>query len=387
MKKACNERSRSGFTLVELLVAVSIVVVLSTIGLSTFSGIQSKARDATRKNDLRTLATALEIYYQTYGNYLTNTGLCADKTAGSVLYTNTNFTKFISGDLPKDPKDKNPYCYESPNGLTFKLYAKLEDGSDYILTSEDFIAQASPTPTSTSSPISTPAPTPTPAPTALPTATPTPTPSCVETTNTNCLPITVKVVKTSNPTPSPWPTCQYIAGGCKDASSTCVTDTSNCAVDPIRGDYTWCSNANYTLSCFPTDIPTNPPTQGVANIATYATCTAHLGSLGDSTVSRSGTTDTNGNIVLTVPVEIDPNSHQVNATCYVSISSTIVLYNVSRDWEYPNQFISPPIPQMTFGPSPTQTYNLTWYAGGGATYPKYVISGLGLNAIFVLQGP
>lgn len=67
---------KKGFTLIELLVAISIIAVLSTIGLSTFSGVQKSARNSVRKNDLTTLATALEIYYQTTGKYLGNPGSC-----------------------------------------------------------------------------------------------------------------------------------------------------------------------------------------------------------------------------------------------------------------------------------------------------------------------
>lgn len=55
---------RRGFTLVELLVVTSIIAVLSTIGITTYQEIQSKARDSVRKQDLNTLAIALELYYQ-----------------------------------------------------------------------------------------------------------------------------------------------------------------------------------------------------------------------------------------------------------------------------------------------------------------------------------
>ncbi len=60
---------KKGFTLIELLITISIIAILSTIGLVTFQGVQAKARDATRKNDLRAIATALEIYYQKNGAY------------------------------------------------------------------------------------------------------------------------------------------------------------------------------------------------------------------------------------------------------------------------------------------------------------------------------
>ena len=51
-----------GFTLVELLVAITILVILTGIGFGTFSRSQKKARDGQRKSDLHQLQQALETY-------------------------------------------------------------------------------------------------------------------------------------------------------------------------------------------------------------------------------------------------------------------------------------------------------------------------------------
>lgn len=152
-----------GFTLIELLVAISIIAVLSTIGLTIFSGVQSKARDSVRKNDLNALATALELYFQNNGKYIAGVGSCSDNTSNSTF--NDDIKQYLN-ELPQDPKSDNPpYCYEAvTGGLNYKLYAKLEDGTDYILISEDFIAQATPTLTSTAVPTPIPAPPPLPIP-------------------------------------------------------------------------------------------------------------------------------------------------------------------------------------------------------------------------------
>lgn len=117
--------NKNGFTLVELLVVISIIAVLSAVGLVLFSSIQSRARDSIRKNDLRALATALEIYYQknnqyVVGNTVGNTN-CSD-LAGSGL------TSFMTGDIPKDPKG-TVYCYLSDDvAQTYTLCANLDIG-------------------------------------------------------------------------------------------------------------------------------------------------------------------------------------------------------------------------------------------------------------------
>jgi len=53
-------KQRAGFTLVELLIVISIIVILATIGSLNFSHARAKARDAKRVGDLRQLQTGFE---------------------------------------------------------------------------------------------------------------------------------------------------------------------------------------------------------------------------------------------------------------------------------------------------------------------------------------
>ncbi|MDO8619681.1 MAG: type II secretion system protein, partial [Candidatus Daviesbacteria bacterium] len=50
-------------TLVELLVVISIIAILSVIGITVFSGVQKGARSAKRIADMKAIALSLEIYY------------------------------------------------------------------------------------------------------------------------------------------------------------------------------------------------------------------------------------------------------------------------------------------------------------------------------------
>lgn len=123
---------RNAFTLIELLIAISIITVLSTIGLMTYQGIQGRTRDSIRKSDLRTLATALEVYYQTNDSKYIGTpqqnGSCTTNT--DEFYT--QILSKINGPVPKDPKPPNPeYLYTAENKCqSFRLCAKLENTSD-----------------------------------------------------------------------------------------------------------------------------------------------------------------------------------------------------------------------------------------------------------------
>lgn len=52
----------TGFTLIELLAAVSIIAILSAVGIAAFAGVQRNTRDQQRLRDLGTLKQALEMY-------------------------------------------------------------------------------------------------------------------------------------------------------------------------------------------------------------------------------------------------------------------------------------------------------------------------------------
>lgn len=58
-----QHRNGAGFTLVELLVVISIMAILAVVGYAVFSslGAQAKARNNTRRQDIRAIANALEV--------------------------------------------------------------------------------------------------------------------------------------------------------------------------------------------------------------------------------------------------------------------------------------------------------------------------------------
>ncbi len=60
---------RNGFTLVELLVVISIISLLSSIVLGTVNTAREKARNARRKQDMRQLELAIQLYYDTNGTF------------------------------------------------------------------------------------------------------------------------------------------------------------------------------------------------------------------------------------------------------------------------------------------------------------------------------
>jgi len=81
--------SRAGFTLIELLVVLVIIGLLASIALPRFTKAREKAYQAQMQNDLRSLATAEEAYFDNYMTYTTSlSSLSVQLSAGVTISIN-----------------------------------------------------------------------------------------------------------------------------------------------------------------------------------------------------------------------------------------------------------------------------------------------------------
>lgn len=126
--------SKAGFTLVEILIVIVIVGILATIGFGSFQSSQLKGRDASRKSDLRQIASALETYYNDHGQYPTDNGGSINGcnggspcTWGEPFIDDKGTVYMIK--LPFDPQESRNYYYSS-DGTSFQIYASLENDLD-----------------------------------------------------------------------------------------------------------------------------------------------------------------------------------------------------------------------------------------------------------------
>ena len=129
-----------GFTLVELLVSISILAILTLITLMAFSSVQKNSRDGKRKSDLSVIQSALEQYHADQGYYPTADIVSALLVSGNALTSPSGNKTYVSK-ISKDPLNTEPNVYyytatPSCDNTTGKfctgycLYAKMENNSN-----------------------------------------------------------------------------------------------------------------------------------------------------------------------------------------------------------------------------------------------------------------
>lgn len=134
------KRSQTGFTLVELLIVISIIGILARFLFVNFAEVRIRGRDTRRKSDLASVKQALRLYYNDFQQYpasddsdrILGCGTDAVEACtwgGSFIGGTTTYM----GNLPVDPVNIGVQVYhyvQVSGGEDFQLWTILENKSD-----------------------------------------------------------------------------------------------------------------------------------------------------------------------------------------------------------------------------------------------------------------
>lgn len=114
---------KKAFSLIELLVVISIIGILVAAGVTAYSGAQRRGRDTKRKGDLQAIQNALEQYYQE--NSYTY--------PGGGIYPNGIDTYISGGVVPVDPKSGDNYAPSPYTTSAYTICVDLEVGGEFCV--------------------------------------------------------------------------------------------------------------------------------------------------------------------------------------------------------------------------------------------------------------
>jgi general secretion pathway protein G len=118
-----RSKAYQAFTLIELLVVIALIGILSTLVIANLNSARERSRDAQRKSDIRNIQTALRMYYNDTGTYM-SPPFGNIWTVGTATYMNT---------VPNDPlvADGRTYSFSlDVANDTYTLTACFENKSD-----------------------------------------------------------------------------------------------------------------------------------------------------------------------------------------------------------------------------------------------------------------
>lgn len=151
-------RSGKGFTLIELMVVIAIILILALIAVPAYRNMQVRAKKARAQEDLRNIATALEAFYVDWNQYpeQATAGEMSDAVVaeltggrqGSGASINVSTATSATGEsgpinyidsIPGDPFNPGHRYYYESSGSVWYLWSVGPDGTSNTHSGDDIV--------------------------------------------------------------------------------------------------------------------------------------------------------------------------------------------------------------------------------------------------------
>lgn len=117
------KKQKQGFTIVELLIVIVVIGILAALVITTFTGIQKKARDTERQTDIKAMYGQIEAYYAQNGKYPTLDNMNTDTWRQSNM-------KGLDKEALRDPKNASSYTLVgTAAGNSYAYAVTADDGT------------------------------------------------------------------------------------------------------------------------------------------------------------------------------------------------------------------------------------------------------------------
>ena len=127
-----GKSARRGFTLIELMVVMSLIVILASIGLAIYSTSVTRAKESVLKEDLFRMRDAIDQYYSDKGKYPGNLqDLVSDKYLRSIPVDPFTTSADTWREVPSEPDPNNPSSQPGVYDVRSGSDATAIDGTKY----------------------------------------------------------------------------------------------------------------------------------------------------------------------------------------------------------------------------------------------------------------
>jgi len=127
-----RHRSGAGFTLIELMIVMSLIVILASIGLTVYTNSVIRAKESVLKEDLFRMRDAIDQYYADKGKYpITLDSLVSEKYLRSIPVDPFTNSADTWRSIQSEPDATNPTAEPGVYDVRSGSDQKAIDGTNY----------------------------------------------------------------------------------------------------------------------------------------------------------------------------------------------------------------------------------------------------------------